>query len=778
MKQAKGHLSDYPDLLLDWVQELNKGLDPSNITAGSHQKIRWHCHKCGREWYAPARSRINGTGCTCDARERQTAKLRKRLVERDGSLSQTRPEIAAQWHPILNGELTPDDITEKSVYKAWWIGEDGVAWQSAVNVRCKTENGTNRPKSLVIKGINDLKTLRPDLAAEWNYERNAETDIDSIMPGTKKRVWWICPKGHEWKASVISRNAGRGCRICSQERSTSFPEQALYYYVKQLFPDAQNRYYPEDRLELDIFLPTEHIGIEYDGGYYHRSERKKRIDAKKNHRLKQLGITLIRVVESGGEAPRGTDYVIHCERVNNHPLIDRATEELVRILSDITGKSLPIDIHTERDRIAIMEQYVLSEKGRSLAVVAPEVISEWHPIKNGKIKPEYVYALSNKQFWWKCRTCSYEWKAPVYRRAKGMGCPACSGNVVVPGLNDLATTRKDLVEEWNYDKNIGIDPTGYLAGSNKKVWWKCKNCGYEWESVIANRSRGNNCPRCAGKIVDTHKSLRELYPKIAEEWAYDLNGNQRPENYLPGSDATIWWRCSKGHCWQSHISHRVRNNNCPYCGNKLLLRGYNDFATVYPDMLLEWDEDNEIAPTEVLSGSNRKVKWICEKGHKWEAQISNRIRGNGCPYCSNRRISPGENDLMTLYPELAAEWHYDKNGNLYPTDVTPGSNRKVWWKCKKCSGEWDALIWSRVKGRGCPYCAGVRPTIGINDLKSVNPSLAEEWNYEKNADKDPRDYMPNSRAKVWWKCSVCGNAWEASIGARTQGRCKCPKCKY
>ena len=102
-----------------------------------------------------------------------------------------------------------------------------------MNVRCKTKNGTKRPKSLVIKGINNLKTLRPDLAAEWNYERNVEIDIDSIMPGTKKKVWWICSKGHEWQASVSSRNAGRGCKICNQERSTSFLEQALYFYIRK-----------------------------------------------------------------------------------------------------------------------------------------------------------------------------------------------------------------------------------------------------------------------------------------------------------------------------------------------------------------------------------------------------------------------------------------------------------------------------------------------------------------------------------------------------------------
>lgn len=706
MINKKKYLSDYPDLMLDWMQELNQGQDPTIITSGSHKRILWHCHKCGREWYASVSNRTNGTGCVCDAKERKAENLRKNLVIRDGSLSQTRPEIARQWHPTLNGHLTPDDVTEKSLFKAWWINEEGTVWQSAVNVRCKVKNGTNPPKSLVIIGINDLRTSNPELSTEWNYEKNKNIDINSVSSGTNRKVWWICPKGHEWKASISSRSSGRGCPICNKERSTSFPEQVVFYYIKKMFSDAQNRYYPEDRLEIDVYIPSERIGIEYDGGYYHSSERKREIDTKKNSRLKQLGITLIRIVEEGVKVPVNTEHVVYCKRKNSIPLIDSATKELLHVISGISNRTLEVDVNSDRDRIEIMEQYILSEKENSLATVAPEVISEWHPTKNGKIKPEYLHAMSNKKFWWKCKKCGYEWETPVYRRTKGYGCPACSGNVVVSGINDLATTHKYLVKEWNFEKNGEKLPSEYTAGSCKKIWWKCTKCGYEWEASISNRTRGTGCPKCAGKIVDPNKSLERLYPNLSKEWVFDLNGNKTPSDYLPGSDAVVWWRCSKGHTWQSRISQRVRGNNCPYCGNKKLLIGFNDFATVHPDLLDEWDKDNETLPNEILSGSNKKVKWICSKGHKWEASISNRIGGRGCPYCSNHLVIKGENDLETLHPELALEWCYEKNEILKPSDVTSGSNRKVWWKCKNCQSEWIASIGSRVRGRGCPYCVG------------------------------------------------------------------------
>ena len=125
MKDRK-HLTDFPELMLDWDQTINDDILPSALTVGSHKYVKWRCHKCGRVWSAPVNNRVNGTGCTCDAKERKVRKLRQRLVERDGSLADTRPEIAKQWHPTLNGDLTPNDITEHSMFKAWWIGEDGV----------------------------------------------------------------------------------------------------------------------------------------------------------------------------------------------------------------------------------------------------------------------------------------------------------------------------------------------------------------------------------------------------------------------------------------------------------------------------------------------------------------------------------------------------------------------------------------------------------------------------------------------------------------------------
>ena len=198
------------------------------------------------------------------------------------------------------------------------------------------------------------------------------------------------------------------------------------------------------------------------------------------------------------------------------------------------------------------------------------------------------------------------------------------------------------------------------------------------------------------------------------------------------------------------------------------------YLTENAKLMAEWDwEKNEKSPDQFTLGSNQKVWWKCEKGHEWEARINSRSDGNGCPYCSGRYAIKGENDLQTVNPDLAKEWNYEKNNGLMPNDVLPSSNKKVWWKCDK-GHEWQSTIANRTDGHGCPYCSGRFVIKGENDLQTVNPDLAKEWNYEKNNELTPSDFLPNSNKKVWWKCSK-GHEWQSTINNRNKGR-GCPKC--
>ena len=120
------------------------------------------------------------------------------------------------------------------------------------------------------------------------------------------------------------------------------------------------------------------------------------------------------------------------------------------------------------------------------------------------------------------------------------------------------------------------------------------------------------------------------------------------------------------------------------------------------------NENGNLLPSMVKPGSAKKVWWKCEEGHEWQAPIRDRSqKHHGCPYCSGKRLVPGQNDLATINPDLASQWHPTRNGELTPADVKPKSNIKVWWVCKR-GHEWQASINNRAKGAGCPYCSGRR----------------------------------------------------------------------
>ena len=127
-----------------------------------------------------------------------------------------------------------------------------------------------------------------------------------------------------------------------------------------------------------------------------------------------------------------------------------------------------------------------------------------------------------------------------------------------------------------------------------------------------------------------------------------------------------------------------------------MLSGFNDLATVHPEIAAQadgWD------PTTVTTGTNKKVGWKCELGHRWEARVDNRANGRGCPVCSGQAVLSGFNDLVTTHAELALQadgWD--------PTTVTAGTGKKVGWKCE-LGHRWEAQVVSRTWGRGCPSCA-------------------------------------------------------------------------
>ena len=269
---------------------------------------------------------------------------------------------------------------------------------------------------------------------------------------------------------------------------------------------------------------------------------------------------------------------------------------------------------------------------------------------------------------------------------------------------NLKVFNSRLAREWDRAKNGILTPMDVRPMSNKKAWWKCHK-GHSWESTIGSRSQGHGCPYCSGRFANEDNNLQKVRPHLIKEWHPTKNGNLSPRNIAQSSMKKVWWLCSKGHEWFASPNHRSRGSGCPYCSGQKICKD-NCLETVYP-VLHEWHptKNGAMTPRDVTPGSGTRTWWLCKKGHEWESKVNNRTHGYGCPYCSGRLITE-ENNLAVLYPDLARQWHPHGNGKLTPKDVSPGSEKRVWWICD-CKHKWQATVINRTKhGSGCPYCSG------------------------------------------------------------------------
>lgn len=338
------------------------------------------------------------------------------------------------------------------------------------------------------------------------------------------------------------------------------------------------------------------------------------------------------------------------------------------------------------------------------------LLKQWHPTKDISLTPQDVTSGSKRKIWWLCEK-GHKWQAAVYTRTGGgSGCPYCAGKRAYPGENDLASQCPDIAAQWHPTKNGSVTPDSVTTGSHREVWWSCEK-GHEWRAMVKTRVEGTGCPVCANRVIKPGENdLAATHPDIAAQWHPVKNGKLTPQDVVPGTRRKVWWRCEKGHEWQAAVASRVNGMGCPVCAGKAVVPGANDLATFYPEIAKEWHptKNGTLTPETVSPYSNKKVWWICVLGHEYLAVIGLRTqRGDGCPYCAGHKVLPGFNDLATVEPEIAKQWHHTLNGTLTPEMMTAGSHRKIWWQCPN-GHTWKAVVYSRTgPGKsGCPVCAG------------------------------------------------------------------------
>lgn len=208
-------------------------------------------------------------------------------------------------------------------------------------------------------------------------------------------------------------------------------------------------------------------------------------------------------------------------------------------------------------------------------------------------------------------------------------------------------------------------------------------------------------------------------------------------------------------------------------------------AILFPEAIEEWDYERNgaLTPDLVTVHSNKVVWWKCSQKHSWKSSIASRTRHGrfpGCPYCNNRKLLEGFNDLSTKFPIIAKEWNYQRNGAVTPDKVLFNSHYKAWWVCSICGyDEWRTAINNRTgnnHGGGCPYCTGQVVWKGHNDLQTLFPDISREWDLERNIGLLPSQVTAKSDRVAYWICPICKGSYQASIGNRTRNGSSCPKC--
>lgn len=205
----------------------------------------------------------------------------------------------------------------------------------------------------------------------------------------------------------------------------------------------------------------------------------------------------------------------------------------------------------------------------SIADTHPHLLQEWDYERND-FTPDQVTRGSAAKIWWKCKIVKdHKWKAAIYSRTKGNGCPCCpccNGKMIV-NSNCLATLRPDLVLEWDHEKNNNDKPDNFALNSHKKIWWKCfKN--HNWQAVIKSRIN-SGCPYCYGRFAREDNNLTITHPELIKEWNFELN-IINPKEISKGSHKKVFWTCLKcNNIWKAEISKRAIGKGC----NKCLLKG-------------------------------------------------------------------------------------------------------------------------------------------------------------------------------------------------------------
>lgn len=564
-------------------------------------------------------------------------------MEPKNILSNAEPEIALQWHPEKNGDLTPNIISKWSVKKVWWLCEKGHEWEAYINNRTKRKDGCPFCSGRYATAEESLLTLFPEVSKDWHPTKNKDLTPDKVLPNSNIKAWWVCSRNseHEWQSMIGSKvrstAESRGCPYCAGKKASKD------YNLEKSHPELANEW----DFEKNIKLPSNYTPASNKKVWWKCSVCEFNWESSINNRTSRGCPKCSRGFQSS-----------YPEQVIYYYLKQYFNKVINGKKINYLGQVYTIDIYIEDLNLVIEYDGEYAHKNKeerdykkSDAIIA-------NNIKLIRIREPRLPILISEGF------------EIIYRNST-------SGN---------KTLYEVLIKLFNLiAKNYNLNSKSFFSVLDEHI-----------DSIELKISEKLKIDRKENSLAITH-------PNIASQWDMDKNLSLSPNNYTKNSSKNVWWRCEFGHSYQYKIVNK--SEECLVCVDLIVTKD-NCIANKHKHLLQEWNynKNYEITPEGVSIKSRKVVWWKCNTcNFEYQATVQQKGQDYKCPSCTNQVVTQ-DNCLATNYPEIASEWNYNKNGDLTPFDLTPGSDKKVWWKCNVCSNEWETAVYHRKK-TGCPKCA-------------------------------------------------------------------------
>jgi hypothetical protein len=452
------------------------------------------------------------------------------------------PRTKDEFDEALNKGLNLDIITIGSRRKIVWKcpkGNDHI-WEASPNQRTSGHKLRGCPicAGKIVVNSSSLAFNNPIIAKEWNFEKTFPITPNKISVGSNKKVWWRCIINplHEWKASPKQRTRqNNSCPFCNS--------------LGVRFPEIAKEWHPVKNTNLTpINIPySSHKKVWWkcEKGFDHIWQ------ASPNARTSmKTGCPICsghRVIKSNSLAAVFPEISVQWNYKKN----DNLTPEQVYCKSNKKAWWICPEANDHVWQSAIKTRAngfgcpICSgrkvAKSNSLQQRYPSVANLWHPTANKDLTPFQVTPFSSKLIWWKCpEGDEHEWQASVANVVNGSTCPVCM-NRKITSENNLSFLFPNLIREWDYEKNMNIDPSKIGANSKIKVWWICRrDKDHFWYSTIKDRiQKGSGCPFCANKMnVSEYKMfefIKEIFNGKEVRYCYRPDWLQRMEvdAYVP-----------------------------------------------------------------------------------------------------------------------------------------------------------------------------------------------------------------------------------------------------